>query len=101
MENEVFIPHSRINQDNTDELGTIDDIVFDLYPNPSNGAFEINCNRDLKGGDVNIYSAEGKLVHHYILESSYEKFNLNLSSGIYFMKIDANGYKTTKKLIIN
>lgn len=75
---------------------------FTLYPNPSNGAFNIEFNQSFTGM-IKVYDATGKLVYEGS-ENNNKVSNIKLSNvenGIYFVKIiSANGYASTKKVSI-
>ncbi len=77
-----------------------------IYPNPSNGNFNINY-QVKQSSNVNIYivSMDGKTIIN-LLSGIKEKgehtirFTHNLDTGSYFVKIEINNNITTKKLII-
>ena len=83
-------------------LTTIDCVV---YPNPNNGQFELKINPvEGEAIKVTIYNLVGELVYEEQLLSDrlITKINLEqVSSGVYFMKLNYNNYETTKKIIIN
>lgn len=68
-----------------------------LYPNPAQNYIVIGGLRE--STPIEIYSAAGIKVYEgvYFPES---QLNLNLSSGIYMLKMTQEGRSTTKKLII-
>ena len=76
--------------------------VVGLYPNPSNGNFIITFNQFIETGFVQIYSALGEICFTEKINnrSSLEIFSPSLSSGIYFVKITANGKETMMKLVV-
>jgi hypothetical protein len=77
------------------------------YPNPFNPetkiAFEISEGRHTK---ITIFNAEGKaidnLVNKFIFAGVYElSWNASLfPSGIYFYKLETEGFTQTKKMIL-
>lgn len=72
------------------------DIV--IYPNPSNGIFNITTNQSI---NLSIIDSNGRTV--YTLEQITADTIINLSqfaSGIYFAKINSNDNQQVKKLII-
>lgn len=81
--------------------------TFTLYPNPNTGEFNISFNETLKGNaTVTILNATGSELFNKVIKISQaaqvESFNVsNLSSGIYFIKVDTNNGSTVQKLIIN
>jgi len=69
---------------------------FSIYPNPTNGVFNINSNSTIT--EIAVYNNLGQLLF-----TSEEKNQVNISSlsqGIYFVKIkDENGQTETKKVV--
>ncbi len=77
--------------------------AFTVYPNPSNGAFNVNLEQ-LKQKSVNItvYNLIGEVMYskQNIKNIDRETINLNeIGSGVYFIKISAENGEFTKKLI--
>ncbi len=70
--------------------------LFSIYPNPTNGVFNINSNSTIT--EIAVYNNLGQLLF-----TSEEKNQVNISSlsqGIYFVKIkDENGQTETKKVV--
>jgi hypothetical protein len=70
-----------------------------VYPNPSTGIFNLN---GLKTNDVilNITDIFGKTYKTTILNKHSASINLkDLPSGIYFLQLEANGFKIVQKII--
>lgn len=75
-------------------------LKVDVFPNPSNGYLNLRFNEFGKY-TTQIFSMEGKLLRTLLTEGSENKLNLNLVSGIYFMRItDIKGQSNTFKLLI-
>ncbi len=74
---------------------------FLIYPNPTSNLLIIN-NIESKKMDIEVYSAEGKLMQKI---SGFEsKISIDLGAyenGIYLISIEANGVKQTKRVIKN
>lgn len=82
-----------------EEEVTTDEIV--IYPNPSNGNFDINLGNVDNPYSVEIFSFSGQKVFEKQNTTSPEVSVHNLSTGIYIIKI-IKGEKTAfKKIIIN
>ncbi|HRI00215.1 MAG TPA: T9SS type A sorting domain-containing protein [Saprospiraceae bacterium] len=63
-----------------------------LYPNPNYGEFEIDLGRNFNHLDLFLYNKDGKLIlNSQEREKSKLKINTSLSSGVYFVKIIADG----------
>lgn len=82
--------------------------IYDIsvYPNPSNGVFNIKTSYPESVTRMTINGVDGQSVKAYYFESSAELNNFsfdvsNLSSGVYFIKLE-NSYGTgTKKIILD
>lgn len=86
--------------ENWDQTLSIEDIVSNdltIYPNPSNGHFQIKgLNKETQ---IDLYTIDGKLLSEYYCTGNY--VDLNVSSGIYIIKLKQGNRIYTKKLIIN
>lgn len=72
---------------------------FKIYPNPSNGNFNIEVDENLIGAKVTVYSLLGQKVREFILRfNSTSEF---LQQGTYFLQIEKGRNKIIKKLIMN
>jgi len=80
-------------------LSTIDNpkIDFEMYPNPSNGEINLSSNSMF---DVTIYSINGEVVYSKANVNSKVVLNLDVTTGIYFVKVRQDNSTFTKKLII-
>lgn len=82
---------------------------FNLYPNPAKAYTTISFNMVEKNkATINVYNLLGSSVSTLSQSNEFEKGNntislntSNLSSGIYYVVLEINGSKETKKLIIN
>jgi hypothetical protein len=80
---------------------------MDIYPNPSNGQFDIIIsNLDNGNAEVSIYSLMGKLLLKRNLEVTLEsnRFNFDLSAypaGMYVVRTRINGSTLESKLMIS
>jgi hypothetical protein len=78
---------------------------FNVYPNPSNGSFNLAIadalNSDVK---IKITNLNGRVVYNTSLSKSYGDntfgINTNLPAGIYVLEMVANGAKMVKRIII-
>ncbi len=67
-----------------------------LYPNPTSGEFNLTMPA---AGEVEIFSAEGKMVKHLFVGEGTVKVRLD-DNGIYFVRVRANGQVAIKKVIV-
>jgi ELWxxDGT repeat protein len=70
-----------------------------LYPNPSKGNFNIEIDEALIGSKATVYNLLGQKIKDFKLNTTIT--NQTLNKGIYFLEIEKEGVKTTKKLIVN
>ena len=91
------------------EVSSVIKNSFVLYPNPASEnttiAFDIVEKNKVS---ISVYDVLGNLVSIISQENEFEKGNntislntSNLSSGIYYISLEVNGAKETKKLVIN
>jgi hypothetical protein len=68
-----------------------------VYPNPSNGNFNINVT---SLSQVTILNLLGKVIYAEQLDVGVNSINLNqFANGIYLLKSESNGYMKTIRLI--
>jgi hypothetical protein len=72
-----------------------------IYPNPNNGLFTIEMNKQPDHSTLEIYTLTGQKVYSQAIVSSKISLNLNLQSGVYFLNIiNAKGQGRANKVII-
>lgn len=72
-------------------------IAFKIYPNPSNGLFQI-ASKKLQLQSIEVYATSGQMVFK---QSMPETIDLSgFAKGIYFAKISGDGFTETQKLIL-
>jgi hypothetical protein len=79
--------------------------VMTVYPNPSNGRFTINLNRNLPDASLTIYNTFGKDVFFNPSlkgndTGSGSSIELNLLPGTYLVQLNSKELHATKKIII-
>jgi hypothetical protein len=80
-----------------------------VYPNPATQNTTLSFNMNERNNiSVNVYDVLGNVVAVVLTGTTLEKGNnsinintANLASGIYYISLDVNGTKESKKLIIN
>lgn len=66
-----------------------------LFPNPTNGEFNIEFNEFQEHVNINVYALSGELIfENQYTGVDFINSNLPLSSGIYFVKISGNNENT-------
>jgi hypothetical protein len=77
-----------------------DDFVssqFSIYPNPTTTSTTISLKQGLEVQNINVYNNLGQLIS---TSKSIKVDTSNLTAGLYFLDIETNIGKATKKLII-
>jgi len=74
--------------------------AVDIFPNPTQGNFVVNFNRNIIEGKVFIRNVEGKLIEEINIQNQ-SSLNLNIydSSGFYFIELDSNNESQVFKLL--
>ncbi|HKX86249.1 MAG TPA: T9SS type A sorting domain-containing protein, partial [Flavobacterium sp.] len=74
---------------------------FEIYPNPSNGDFNVYFNNMEKGYSLEIYSVVGKKVFEKSGITTSNNTISQLQTGIYLVKITKDSESVVKKVIVN
>lgn len=75
--------------------------LFGVYPNPSNGNFFLTCSTPRPDCRVTISSLSGVTVYeNKALNQTVTQLNLDLSPGIYFIRMISNDKITTRQILI-
>jgi photosystem II stability/assembly factor-like uncharacterized protein len=75
---------------------------FALYPNPANDHVSLEFKNDFAVDSITIYNAWGQLVQTVPNKNVEQRIDLNITSlqtGTYFVEIDSDKVKTTKKFV--
>jgi uncharacterized repeat protein (TIGR03803 family) len=72
---------------------------FKIYPNPTEGNFNIEIDENLIGAKVSIFNLLGQKIKDFSLMTTTT--NQNLTKGMYFLQIEKEENKTTQKLLVN
>ena len=76
--------------------------VLNTFPNPSNGTFKLSLNEIVPFGTITIHDMKGNLVYiHDLVNEKYHAIQLDLISGLYFLKAQIGQEILTKKLVVN
>ena len=96
---EIYVYNCSVDLLSVQNFETLDKSIR-IYPNPSNGIFNIQNN-----GNINLTSIEVIDINGRVIKSNTSTFNqvdLNdVSNGIYFVKLKSNSTTITKKVIKN
>lgn len=83
------------------ETLTDNGIDFGVYPNPSNGNFNISFNNSNQNYTIEIFSAVGQRVFEKENTNSASVSVSNLQKGIYLVRLTKDSKSITKKIVIN
>jgi hypothetical protein len=73
--------------------------VISIYPNPSNGTFNIQSDVTLK---LNLINQLGQVVKTISLDDSHKVVTVtDLANGVYFITGENNGSVINKKIVVN
>ena len=79
----------------------ISETVYGIFPNPSNGSFQINTSPDQIGSSIKINDVTGRLIYSGLLNDISQKLELDfLPSGIYIINLQKADQVYTQKLMI-
>lgn len=83
---------------------SLNENLFSVYPNPTNGTFKIHLSNfsEMKLPNLEILSLDGKLLYQTKLIKFETEINTGrLKPGMYLVKVKSENYSSTRKLIIN
>lgn len=75
---------------------------FNIYPNPTDGSFNITFKQNVKSLDIKVYNAIGQQVFNKAYKNASsvtEDFN-QFENGLYFIQLSADGAVGTQRLVI-
>jgi hypothetical protein len=77
--------------------------IFEVYPNPSNGIFNIVSNNNLENTNIEVIDITGKIVYtKNVNQLTTQTLDLTeLSVGVYTLKVSNIQSNQTKRVIIN
>lgn len=74
---------------------------FSIVPNPSKGVFQIQLSSFNENTSLKLISIDGKIIFSHIISDKNSTYDVSaLSKGIYFIELNNNIGRITKKLII-
>jgi hypothetical protein len=77
------------------------EIQFRVYPNPSNGSLFVAVPEDLTAVHISITDINGRAMIEQNLSSSLERIDTdNWTRGIYFLTVQSNEGKSSRKVIL-
>jgi Secretion system C-terminal sorting domain len=77
------------------------ELEIDVYPNPNRGILKLKYDNFIEHISISIYNENGSLQKTFSNVNANSELNISdLSDGLYFVKINAGGKETTKKIIL-
>ncbi len=73
------------------------ELTVSIYPNPNSGQFTLQAKSE---GNIRIYDTNGRLLYSGKVNKGNNQMNINLSSGLYILVLDAQGRKVSEKIIV-
>jgi len=71
-----------------------------IYPNPSNGSFNIQSENFSKIENIILYDQNGRVVFQQDTQLKNVNLNINIDKGLYFLKVEINSEVLFQKIII-
>lgn len=87
---------------NCSGLEEVQSDLFNIYPNPSSGIITLDLLKQNEFEELIIYNAIGEVLENKRLDhSEIYHFNLNLSSGLYYIELKSSKLSEKRMLLIN
>jgi hypothetical protein len=84
----------------TTDIDNLESMRVKVYPNPSNGLFNLEYDNDTKVNQVNVYDGFGKLIMS-LSEEDLKTIDLtNYNSGVYFLEIITDNETVNTKITL-
>ena len=77
--------------------------TISMYPNPTNGKFQLSIDSSTKKYDLEIYDAQGRTIYSTSYVATQPSFEIDLSNspkGFYFIKLTSVSETSYLKMII-
>jgi hypothetical protein len=99
----TYWPNCRDNSTDIDKVPSVEESV-NLFPNPSTGLVTLDLKGSIaKNATVNVYNAMGQVVFTQAYDEAAGKYEINLSNvstGVYTVRLVADGVTVTKRVTI-
>jgi len=104
-ENEFGCASSSSNLDVVGVEERIAEFIFAVFPNPSNGNFQLNADYDARITSLRLFDTTGKEITLYINEEATNQYKITMSNslkGLYLLEVTAeDGSRALEKILIN
>ncbi|MCJ8165452.1 T9SS type A sorting domain-containing protein [Pontibacter sp. E15-1] len=101
----VQVQAQQAEKENPLNLASSDEKIA-IYPNPSNGVFTISvANLDARKVDLRIMNVIGNEILHETLVRTDAQFSKTIdlnryAKGLYYVKLEADGYSTVRRVVV-
>ena len=88
---------------NINDLASSTSNIFDVYPNPNNGNFEISLSQNISNQDfnVNIYTLTGIQVYSSKIATNNKKISVSgITKGVYIIQLTSSKSQFTSRITI-
>ncbi len=108
----VILAQAQVRQQGTTQTETKSAVLgqqekeVSIYPNPNNGVFTISFDQlDAKRVELSILNVIGNEVYREVLsrsdvQSSKTVDLTRLAKGLYYVKIEADGYSSVRRIVV-
>ncbi len=72
---------------------------INIFPNPSNGVFNINLGNNRYGAKINVTNLAGRTIHTEVSDKNQITVNMDQQKGVFIMKILDGDKVITKKIV--
>lgn len=89
--------------DGTASINDVTTTSFSVFPNPNNGNFQVTIGADFNTGTYNLVDTKGRTIFNNGLNSNQKEFSIqggDIDKGVYFLNIQLDDNKITKKVIV-
>jgi subtilisin-like proprotein convertase family protein len=88
--------------ENNLSVGSQPSLDFTVYPNPSTGILNIQLSSlTADSANVSIHDVQGRKVASTVISNNLSQIAIdNLSNGVYFVVVNQNNQKITKKIVL-
>jgi len=84
----------------TTSLEKLAQVGIHIFPNPSNGHFNISVENNLKTVNIEIIDIEGKVIYEKELTENLFSADLSKAAGIYFIKFNIDGEIIISQIVV-
>jgi len=74
--------------------------ALSIYPNPAHNAFTVSLNNEMKTAVLKTYDITGREAYTTTVNTKLQTLNLNISPGVYFVKVSDEEKVYIQKLVI-